>query len=294
MSLWVGFHLREGIGRRPGLEALVAGAFWAVLLGQPGVVAAQSTRDRPPDWTGELAFIGGNALLGGATAALLQHLRGGSAWDAFRAGALGGGVAYAGRRIAVEPFRGAGLIGRQVSGVGTSMVRNAADGWSPFARLVLPYGPARIYLATDSTSPLRFGARVKLDLPTLVATAVVALRHRSTLDIETSLSVGTPVLVGKEFWTDEGWAGYQMAGMIWLRGNPDDPTPFVERRVVLSHELVHVLQYDFTFLTWSDPAEEWIIARMPGGKWINQWFDLGLHLAAWGAANSLIPHEQRP
>ena len=103
----------------------------------------------PPTWVGELAFLSGNAALGGLTAALIRELRGGSFWEAFLDGALGGAVVY-----------GAGLAGREVAAVGTSIVRNASDGRGTLEQLVLPIGVARLYLQGVNTSVAPVRARV--------------------------------------------------------------------------------------------------------------------------------------
>ena len=134
-----------------------AAALSLVLLVYPPSAEGQSEPDpphtsapnrvvSPPDWGGELAFLSGNAALGGLTAALIQELQGGSFWRAFLEGALGGAVVYGGKRIAVERFYAAGLVGRQVAAVGTSMVHNVSDGRGALERLVLPIGLARLYL----------------------------------------------------------------------------------------------------------------------------------------------------
>lgn len=94
----------------------------------------------------ELVTAGINALLGGATAAGMRLIRGESAsesWSAFWTGTLGGGVTYAGKRVAVERFGGAGFLGRELATVGGSMVRNASAGRGVLEELVLPVGPVR-------------------------------------------------------------------------------------------------------------------------------------------------------
>ena len=79
-----------------------------------------------PQWVGDVTFLGLNALTSGLSAGLLQVVRGESFTDGFARGALGGSVHYAGMRISAQRFDGAGLLGRQVSAAGISMVRNAS------------------------------------------------------------------------------------------------------------------------------------------------------------------------
>ena len=259
-----------------------------------GPVTPVELANRQSGSAGDLAFLSGNVALGGLTAALIQKSRGGSFWDAFLGGALGGAVAYAGRRLAVERFDGAGLAGRQVAAVGTSMVRNASDGCGALEQLVLPFGPARLYLRRDATSRLPLSAQVKLDVPTVLTAAYFALWENADFDVGASVSAGALVFVRREPWAEESWIGAQAAGVLWLRGNPDDPYPEVERSVVFAHERVHVSQYDFSFLAWGDPIESRLVDRLPGGQWIDRHLDLGLHLPAWGLANWLISHDRRP
>jgi hypothetical protein len=233
-------------------------------------------------------------MLGGLTAGLFQHLRGGRFWPAFGAGALGGAVAYGGRRIVAERFDGAGILGRELAAVGTSLIRNAADGRGWLDRLVLPLGLVRLYLERDSAVGGRLNARVKVDVPTVLATAYYSVQGDVALDLSASLSSGAPVFTTFGRWSDGSWNGNQAAGAIWLRGNPDDPNPDAQRADVLAHERVHILQYDFGQLAWSGPAEQWLSRRVAGGEWIYRRLDLGLHLGPWAAANWLFPYQHRP
>ena len=238
--------------------------------------------------------MSGNVALGGLTAALIQKSRGGSFWDAFLVGAVGGAVAYAGRRVAVERFSGAGFAGRQVAAVGTSMVRNASDGRGAYDQLVLPFGVARLYLRRNARSSIPLSARVKIDVPTVLTGAYVALFENADFDLGGSLSAGSLVFVVRDPLIEESWVGAQAAGVLWLRGDPDDPDPDVRRSAAFAHERVHIGQYDFSFLTWGDPFEDPLVEQLPAGAWINRNLDLGLHLGVWALANWLITHERRP
>ena len=196
--------------------------------------------------------------------------------------------------MAAARFYGAGLAGRQVGAVGTSMVRNASNGRGALDHLVLPLGFARLYLRREATSPLPLRARVKLDVPTVLTAAYVALWENADFDVSASVSAGVLVFVRRERWAEGGWIGGQAGGVIWLRGNPHDPYPDVDRSAVFAHERVHVTQYDFSFLAWGDPADGLLTDRLPRGAWIDRHFDLGLYLGAWGLANWLIRHDRRP
>ena len=253
----------------------------------------------PPTWAGELASLSGNAALGGLTAALIQELRGGSFWEAFLDGALGGAVVYAGKRIAgkriaVERFYGAGLAGREVAAVGTSMVRNASDGRGALEQLVLPIGVARLYLQGVNTSAAPVRAWVKLDVLTVLATAHLALRDNVDFDVGASISAGTPVFFTRQPWTERNRMASQVGGVIWLGANPYAPYPNADVSTAFAHERVHVAQDDFSFLTWGVRVEGLLTERVPGGAWIDRHLDLGLHLGGWGVANWLVSYDQRP
>ena len=117
-----------------------------------GPCSAQSSRWSEEDrrwafatWVDDLNFLSLNALLGGLTAGIVSHLQDGSFRDGFVGGAMGGGVAYVGKRIAAARFSGAGFLGREVTAVGGSMARNASLGVGVLDTLVLPIGPLRAF-----------------------------------------------------------------------------------------------------------------------------------------------------
>lgn len=288
------------------LPRLTALAVVLSLLVHPSAVGGQSEYNRDsarpydgaalPTWAGEAVLLGTNAALGGVSAGIFRELRGGSFWEGLRDGALGGAIAYAGKRITVERFEGAGLLGREIAAVGSSIVRNASAGQPALAEVVLPIGVGRLYLRRHYASA---GAGLrhhfKFDLPTLITTAYLAARSDADLDLGASLSAGAPVFVTSEYSSPWGWVGYQAAGAVWLRDDTDAADDSNLRRPpVLAHERVHVLQYDFAFLAWGDPAEQWLTDRLPGGEWIDHHLDLGVDLAGWGLANLIVPYQLRP
>ena len=167
---------KEGWGRRRagqvilGLLAVASGAGARSLRAQspsdfvPDTGAVIATA---PHWAGEFAILSGNALLSGVTAGVVQKLRHGSFRQGFMRGLLGGGVIYVGKRLVAERFSGSGFLGREVAGVGTSMVRNAGDGVGLFDRFVVTAGITRVYF--DRHSPARL--HVRLDVVAAAWTA---------------------------------------------------------------------------------------------------------------------------
>ena len=216
---------------------------------------------RYPSWSGELASLGGNALLGGVTSGLMQELRGGSFRSGFMRGVMGGSVIYAGKRIAVERFETAGLMGRQVAAVGGSMVRNAGEGIPGFDRLILPVGVGRL----EFDRPAR---RLQLtpDLTALGYTLWAISEDELAIDWSKTFSSGTPV-----FSTDNRIlvvdgdsthaAGVTNSGVIYLAGIPGVGRTVARRQ--FEHERVHVLQEDQLFITLTDPIEELLLAQLP-------------------------------
>jgi hypothetical protein len=211
----------------------------------------------------ELTLAGVNAALGGATAAVFRLARGeplADALAAFWTGAAGGSLTYAGKRVAVERFRGAGLVGRPLASVGGSMVSNASAGRAPLSRLVFPVGPVRVY-AGSATAP-----RITLDVATVVASAVFIGVYDARLDPGASLSSGSLVFRGRGSSPGLTSAG---ATLVW------SDMPASEGPRLLAHERVHVLQYDQAFLSWGEPLERWALRPGPdAGLWRH--VDLGV------------------
>jgi hypothetical protein len=240
---------------------------------------------------GDLAAFGGNALVGGLTAGVAQKLRGGSFQDGFARGVLGGGIIYAGKRVAVQRFGGAGLVVRQVAALGTSVVRNAADGRPALQRVMLPLGPLRLYVEPRGAAPVR----ARLDLMTIAWTVYAAVTPELEWDAGATLSAGAPVFRARDrLIVSDGdsteAAGKALSGVILLsdiRG--------IDVVSNFAHERVHVLQQDQIFFTWSDPLEEWVVRRLPGGAVVNRYVDLGLSNVFTAAIAELFgEHDDRP
>src|SRR5437868_1015216 len=98
-----------------------------------------------PRWVGEFTTLSANAAIGGLTAGIFQKVRGGSFKDGFTRGAFGGAIIYTGKWVAAKRISGGGLVGREITAVGTSIVRNASDGVGSLDRLILPVAIGRIY-----------------------------------------------------------------------------------------------------------------------------------------------------
>jgi hypothetical protein len=236
-------------------------ALLAVLTLAPRPAASQAVSDHEDFWAsdglGEVAFLGLNAAVGALTSGLWQELSGGSFEEGFTGGALGGSVAYAGKRLAAESFTGAGFLGRGVAAAGSSMVRNAADARPLLDSLMVPVGPLRLYLRPRKpTAP-----RLEANLRDLYWTAYGLAESRLELDVGESLSSGMPVfqadrdLIGSD---DSAISGATTGGVVYL-----SPLGEGGRTRSLAHERAHVLQFDFVYHAWLRPLEDHLARQLP-------------------------------
>lgn len=261
--------------------SVIAGTAAAAIAAAP--LHAQSVDPREdtwsaPGWMGDVAFLGLNALASGLSAGVFQLVRGESFADAFARGALGGSTHYAGMRISAQRFDGAGLLGRQVSAAGVSMVRNAADGRPALERMYVPLGPLNLYV------DLRDGIAVqpKVNVSAVVVLLSAAAEPQLEWDAAATLSSGAPVFrarEGKPLHDGEVVGGFVSHGSIFLGNIHQQALPRLE-----AHERVHVLQEDWLFLTWSEPAEAWVMQRIPFARSAYRFFDIGVAGSLAGSA----------
>lgn len=225
-----------------------------------------------PGWRGEVALAGANALLSGAITGLVRELRGGSFRDGAVAGSSGGLVAYAGRRVSVLEFTSAGLLGRELGALGASMVRNGVAGEPLLSMIVLPMGPARVYI--DRRRPGHTHLRLKLSAHDTYWLTRAVLDPELELRWGASLGAGAPVFQkteGRLVLGGEELNGYQVGGAIFLSAEPG-----VGQHWTLAHERVHVLQSDYLSIAWYDPAEAWLMQQSGVTRALHRVFDVGL------------------
>lgn len=279
------------------LWVLVAALVFAPPLSLPATAQDRGATDPPlfvPDWAGDFTALSANALIGGLTGGVAQKVRGGSFRDGFARGALGGSISYGGKRLAAEPFAGAGLLGRQIAAVGSSIIRNAGDGRGTVERIALPLGPVRLYL---SQVPGERRAHLRVELMTLFWAAYAAATPELEWDASGSLSAGTPVFRAPDrlvrFGDDSTDAGgLALGGTVLLSDFAG-----VDTRTTFAHERVHVLQYDQVFLTITQPFEQWLLDALPlpGGSTVNRYLDISLAPLLIGAlAPPFGDHDSRP
>lgn len=231
---------------RSPLVLLVVAAFAC-----PHVAAAQHDRWASTSWVDDLNFASVNAIIGGLTAGIASEFRGGSFREAFTGGALGGGVAYVGKRVAAARFDGAGLLGRQVGAVGASITRNASTSSGLLDSLVVPLGPVRATISPASWSR----PTLRLDAHDAYWLLYGLAEDRLTLDVGRSLSAGTPV-----FLTD----ALLGSGDDWANGRFEGGTIVMTEHSradlgdVFAHERVHAIQFDFLKHSIGYPLEDWL------------------------------------
>jgi len=259
----------------------------------PLLAAASSGQDHTqPELkpANELLVLGVNVALGGLTAGATRALAGGSFWEGFSGGALGGGTVYIGKRIVATNQPLAGWAGRELAAVGSSAIANVAFGRGAYDRLVFPVGPIRLYL----DAPPHRQVRPKLDLAATLLTIQAATDHDVSFSVEESLLAGAIVFAIKPN-ANVGYRGSQSAGVLRSKAGLYEVTAFpVNGEAVLAHELVHAIQYDFSFIAWAEPAESWLMTRIPRGAWFHRYLDLGLNVPVWWGLNSAIKYENRP
>ena len=233
-----------------------------------------------PGWMGDVAFASLNALASGLSAGLFQLARGESFTDAFARGALGGSAHYAGMRISAQRFDGAGLLGRHVSAAGVSMVRNAADGRPALERMYVPLGPLNLYV--DRRDGI--AVQPKVNVAALVVLLSAAAEPQLDWDAAATLSAGAPVFrarEGRPIVDGMAVGGFVRHGSIVVGVTDERAMPRL-----MAHERVHVLQEDWLFLTFSEPAEAWVLQRIPVARSAYRFFDIGV--AAFVAGDALM------
>ncbi|NJD10775.1 MAG: hypothetical protein FIB01_10215 [Gemmatimonadetes bacterium] len=246
---------------------------------------APACKEHYPTWAGELAAFGANAVLGAISGGIMQELKGGSFRQGFTRGFAGGSVIYLGKRLAVERFEAAGLVGRQVAAVGGSMVRNAGEGAGVLEKLYLPVGVGRLEVRPRA-GKLQFTP----DLTAIGWTVWAMTQAELTIDRAASLSAGALVFrtdnqVLRQHGDTLTSSGITNSGVIYIVGIPA-LGPVVARKQ-LAHERVHVLQQDQLFLTVTDPVEELLLRQLPfAGRYatrvdVNLSTELLRRLARW-------------
>lgn len=276
--------------------ALLLGAGAAPIVAQTCVDLPGGSAQRPcmvvqqgeSRATGELLALSVNAAIGGLTAGVRQWQADRSFLDGFWRGALGGVGTYAGKRIVVSDFDGAGLLGRTVAAAGASVTRNASDGRPMFDRLTLPVGFIRF-----DWRPARGDLHTSFDIPVMAAVAGIYMSDLgASLDIGRTLGTGAPVFMARNWTRERGWSARQIFGSVLLRGDAavdQDHDRLLEH--ALYHERIHVLQYDQSSILWNEPFETALLTSLGSPGWLISRFDFSLVAVGVSAGKFLIPSD---
>ena len=244
---------------------------------------------KPNDAHTQITTLGINTALGVVVVGAGQLLRREPSAAGLWRGALGGGVAFAGKRVAVEPFYGAGLLGRQLHAAGTFLVDHAARGAESSPLLMLPVGPVRLHVRISEGLEVR----PRFDLASGMATVYAATRPGMHWDATASLSAGALVFRTKGRTAGSDASGTHSAGVLWIEADEADWRAGSARRL-FAHERVHVLQHDLAQALVGLPLQGALKARAPALAPLMEHVDFGLVMPLWGAANALVPYAQRP
>ena len=235
------------------------------------------------------AHLAVNGALGGFSAAMFALARGKNPWRAALMGFGGGVVMGAGKQVAGRRFDGAGLIGRQLAALGTSVVRSASEDTTV---LIVPVGPMTFEVRPAAADRVR--PRVNL-----VSTGTVlyyVIRDDTRIDVSASLSAGAPVFrfPTETVATRDGIIfGRMDFGTIVLGATPS--VLDAQRRMTLPHEAIHVVQYDFLDQALSLPPERAILRKLGLSPGFLRHVDLGaISVMLAGVLQMHMDYEDRP
>lgn len=220
---------------------------------------------------------------------LLAATRHTSVWTGLRRGSTGGLVIAASKQVVTARFQGAGFVGRELSGVGISLV--AAGGDSVITYL-LPVGPATIVILPDRSLDWR------LNLAESISTIGLMVSPNTRLDLSRSLQTGAPVYRDRRSHFGES-GKFELAGAEGLgtiRLAPDALGPSRRLRAeVLAHETIHVLQEDFVNGAIGLPVERDFLRKTQPGRSFARHLDVGLLVPALAELMAAaIPYQDRP
>jgi hypothetical protein len=225
--------------------------------------------------------------LGGVTAGVLCAFRGENILRGIVAGLSGGALDYAGKRIVVQPFDGAGLLGRQVASFGNSIIRNASDARPLLDEVILTLGPIPGRLIVTPSRATK--VRPVVDLVSFGGMVYGLVDSRYSFQWGASWSSGAAVFLDRTplgpaafsaITNSDPNAGVAVGSNIYLtRYAVLDPS-------TLPHERVHVLQFDFLAAAWGDRLDTAIMSERAAG--LDRYVKLNLLPATLGLINRAI------
>jgi hypothetical protein len=235
---------------------------------------------------GRATNVAVNGALGAVTSAVRQAICGCFTWKGVAHGAAGGAVMGIGKQIAGSDLAASGLIGRQVNAIGVSAVASAGR---EHTILLLPLGPVTLELRPGSGKP----ARARVDVTDLAVLGIAALDSEVRVHWPSTLAAGAPVLLHSREGLPLGHEahGFAFLGTVFVleRFSPAD------RRRLVSHETIHVLQWDALRQLASHPAERAVVRQIPRVKDAGSFLDMGLFApASIFLISTFVPYHRQP
>jgi len=245
-------------------------AAWIMIASFIG--ASQITAQVPAHARASNALV--NVAIGGVAGALSATIHHRPVWTGLRRGAVGGLVIAAGKQLVDFRFQSAGFVGRELSGVGISLV---AAGGDSAVRYLLPLGPATIVILPDRDVDWR------LNVTEAISTVGLMTSPNTRLDLSRSLQAGAPVYRDRRWHFGEAskveLAGAEGLGTIRLAPDALGPSRRL-RASVLAHETIHVLQEDFANDVIGLPIERGLLQQTQLGRRFARHLDVGLLVPA--------------
>ena len=242
---------------------------WCAL---PGSMSGQSNDGATNP---RLKTLGINVALGGLTGGVVQLAKGNSFFKGMLRGSAGGATVFLGKCIIARQTRIGDWVGLRTAAIGGSMIANASAGRGMFERIGIPLGPIRV---TRDGKTGRVG--MKLDLAETGSIIYVARRPQSTFLWTKSLKHGLPIFEGATP------ADREIIRVLSM-GN-DAPVQ------AYAHEIVHAAQGEFLVNAWQEPFEEAVLGKIPGGKTVARYVDIGMLYPLWNMLNHSYAHGDRP
>src|SRR5689334_4376225 len=181
---------------------------------EPVAARAQSLDPRPAAASGIVVLLT-NAGIGAATAVLGRLIARKPVGGAALNGALAGTIVLGGKFIIAQDNDATNFLGRAIASAGSSAIYNAASERCFACALDVPYGVFRIHIKRPSGRLPQL--RIRLDLATSIATAVMASDASNRFELRRSVLSGVPFFLVDPAKPDGSIGGEQIAGVITYR-----------------------------------------------------------------------------
>ena len=244
---------------------------YILVLADPAAASAQEAGK-----ISRTKLIAINVLIGGAVGGAGEAISGRPFWRGFLNGSAGGATVFAGKCLLAAESPAANWLGRATVATGSSMVANASAGRPVLSRLVMPIGPFRFYRDNRSRK-----TTLKLDIQQLAVATYMEMQPATSLDFALSRKTG-----GMVFFDRGTESAVEVSGVIRVWSKDIGST--------FAHELTHVAQGEFVAIAMEEPLERWLLAKIPGGRAVNRYVDLGILSPVWAGLNELIAAPDRP